>query len=187
MAPLLLIIDLQNGFVNQRTAHILPAIKRLIAHFTSQQLPVAFTRFINQPDGAHVKWIGWSRLMTEPDINLVTDFQPMASHVFDKGSYTAFTAEFEHFLAANTVNALVLCGIATDGCVLKTAVDAFERHIKPLVVQDACASHAGPDLHEAGLRLLTRFIGRQQLVTVAELLQQHDLKATVDKEQKTVP
>lgn len=170
MAPLLLVIDLQNGFVTEKTAHILPGIRRLVEHFTSQQLPVVFTRFINQPDSAHVKWIGWSRLMSEPEINLVADFQRMATCVFDKGGYTAFTADFEHFLRANAVNTLVLCGIATDGCVLKSAVDAFERNIRPLVVQDACASHAGNDLHEAGLRLLTRFIGKQQLVTIEEII-----------------
>jgi len=65
---------------------------------------------------------------------------------------------------------LVLCGIATDGCVLKTAVDAFERGIEPVVVVDACASHAGNAVHEAGLLLLGRFIGAGQLRSVADFV-----------------
>jgi nicotinamidase-related amidase len=65
---------------------------------------------------------------------------------------------------------LVLCGIATDGCVLKSAVDAFERGIEPVVVTDACASHAGREIHEAGLLLLARFIGPGQLKSAADFV-----------------
>ncbi|WP_280431477.1 isochorismatase family protein [Nocardia brasiliensis] len=39
-------------------------------------------------------------------------------------------------------NRLILCGIATDACVLKTALDAFERGYVPWVVRDAVASNA---------------------------------------------
>ena len=53
---------------------------------------------------------------------------------------------------------------------LKTAIDAFERGIEPVVVVDACASHAGREIHEAGLTLLRRFVGGRQLRTTAEVL-----------------
>jgi len=52
---------------------------------------------------------------------------------------------------------------------LKSAVDAFERDIEPVVITDACASHAGGAVHEAGLLLLGRFIGKDQLRLAAEL------------------
>lgn len=172
MRPLLLVIDLQNGFVTDKTTHILPGVKHLMATFARADLPVAFTRFINQPNGAHVNWIGWSRLMAAPEIDLVAEVQDQAINVFDKPAYTAFTAAFTQFVELNAIDTLVLCGIATDGCVLKTAVDAFERTIKPLVVQDACASHAGHELHLAGLQLLARFIGKRQIVTIQEVVQQ---------------
>ena len=44
-----------------------------------------------------------------------------------------------------------------------TAVDLFQNGFRPVVLADACASHAGPDYHEAGLRLLERLIGRRQI------------------------
>jgi len=60
------------------------------------------------------------------------------------------------------------CGIATDGCVLKTAVDLFEAGIRPVVLTDAVSSHAGDEVHQAGLLLISRFIGGEQLVTSEE-------------------
>ena len=39
-----------------------------------------------------------------------------------------------------------------------------------LVVTDACASHAGSEIHEAGLLLLGRFIGAGQLKSVADFV-----------------
>lgn len=34
-------------------------------------------------------------------------------------------------------SAAVVCGIATDFCVLKTAIDTFERNLTPWVIEDA--------------------------------------------------
>ncbi len=66
---------------------------------------------------------------------------------------------------------LLLIGIATDGCVLKTAVDAFEQGLTPIVLSDLCASHAGNQVHEAGLLLIGRFIGKDQIISSKELLE----------------
>ena len=131
--------------------------------------PVAFTRFVNVEGGPHERWIGWSRFMEEPE-NALHDALGVDDHpVFVKHGYTAFTPEFEKHLESLGIERLVICGIATDGCVLKTAVDAFERNIEPVVVTDACASHAGAAVHDAGLLLLGRFIGKKQLKPAAEL------------------
>ena len=62
-----------------------------------------------------------------------------------------------------------ICGIDTESCVLKTAVDAFERDLTPWIVEDACASHAGPEPHYAGLLVARRFIGRSQIISAAGL------------------
>ena len=64
----------------------------------------------------------------------------------------------------------MICGIATESCVCKTAADAFERNLTPWVVTDACASHAGQEAHDAGLLVTGRFVGHKQLITTAELL-----------------
>jgi nicotinamidase-related amidase len=55
------------------------------------------------------------------------------------------------------------------GCVLKTAVDAFERDLTPWIIEDASASHAGVAAHEAGLLVARRFIGGRQIVRAIEV------------------
>lgn len=170
MRPLLLIIDMQNGFISKETTPIVAAIETLINHFSQQQLPIAFTRFINTPESSYVKWMNWSKLMSAPEINLIAPFCDIPASVFDKEGYTAFTDDFEQFLTENAINTMVICGVETDGCVLKTALDAFEKNVHPLVVVDACASNAGSQLHDAGLLLLSRLIGEQQIMTVKDII-----------------
>lgn len=50
----------------------------------------------------------------------------------------------------------------------------FKAKSTPVVVSDSCASHAGVDVHNAGLMILGRFIGKDQLVTTAEFLGDYD-------------
>ena len=64
----------------------------------------------------------------------------------------------------NRVERVHLCGIATDNCVLKSAVDLFEAGLEPLVLAADCASHGGPECHAAGLLLLARFIGAERVI-----------------------
>lgn len=167
---LLLVVDVQNGFVNEHTAHVIAPVNVLIGACSGRGSHVAYTRFVNTPDSGYVRWIGWARFMHDPENALFDDLDAGAGPVFVKHGYTAFTDEFSEYVAGLRVERLILCGIATDGCVLKTAVDAFERGIEPVVVTDACASHAGREVHEAGLMLLSRFIGAGQLRSKSEFV-----------------
>ena len=170
MKSILVVVDMQNGFVNQTTEHILEPIQKLIRFAESTGTEVAFTRFINHSNSGWVKWIHWTRFMESPEIDLHPTLLPLANHVFDKSAYGAFTAEFAKYIADRGIERMFFCGIATDGCVLKSAVDAFERDIEPIVIQDACASHAGVEVHKAGLLLASRFLGKRQLIRMNDLL-----------------
>jgi len=169
-ASMLLVVDVQNGFINEHTLHLVAIINELIARFSRRGEPVAFTRFVNLPGSGYERWIHWTRFMHEPENALHADIDTGAYPVFVKHGYTAFTPRFEDHVRGQGIERLLLCGIATDGCVLKSAVDAFERGIEPVVLVDACASHAGRDIHEAGLLLLSRFIGQGQLKSVSDFV-----------------
>lgn len=167
---LLLVVDVQNGFVNDRTRHVIDPVNALIHAFADRGEWVAFTRFVNVEGSGYERWIGWTRFRTEPENAIHDEVETDGYPVFVKHGYTAFTDAFEAHVRALGVGRLVICGIATDGCVLKSAVDAFERGIEPVVVADACASHAGDEVHEAGLLLLGRFIGKGQLKSVRDFV-----------------
>ena len=175
MGQLLLVVDLQNGFINDSTKHVVSGVETLISHFSAKKIPIALTRFINSPGSPYVKWVQWSLLMEEPEINLVDNIRDsvcdISAKVFDKPGYTAFTEEFEAFLHNHAIDKIILCGISTEACVLKTAVDAFERNIEPVVVQDACASTDGDEIHDAGILLISKFIGRGQMITIQDVIE----------------
>ncbi len=90
--------------------------------------------------------------------------------IADKPIYSLFTTAGIKLLEQHGWTDLVLCGIATESCVLKTACDAFERDLTPWIVTDASFSHAGQEAHDAGLLVASRFIGRRQLVTSDEII-----------------
>lgn len=170
MADMLLVVDMQNGFVNDRTSHIIPEILKLISICNENNIPVAFTRFINRDNSGYVKWINWSRFMSKPETSLVNELMPYANNVFDKYGYTSFSQEFSEFVEKNHTDRIFICGVATDGCVLKSAVDSFERDIEPVVIENACASHAGKEVSDAGLLLISRFIGKNQIRNSSEVI-----------------
>jgi nicotinamidase-related amidase len=167
---LLVVIDMQNGFLGSRTRHIIPNVVRVVEEFQKRNLPIIFTRFHNEPDSPYERLIGWTRLRYSPEIDLTPELEPFANLIIDKNIYSAFIPEFEELLAGEGWTKIILCGVATDSCVLKTAADAFERGLIPIVVEDACSSHGGEDVHKAGLLLLGRFIGKPQIMNTETLL-----------------
>lgn len=156
----LMIIDVQQGFMTPDTRPVVPRIDALQHRF--RQLIV--TRFINAPGSGHRKWIHWQRFAADsPEVALA--FTPRAdADIMDKTIYSAVTPALLDQLRRDKVEAVHLCGIATDNCILKTAVDLFEAGIRPLVHVEACASHGGAEAHRCGLLLLGRMIGRDQLI-----------------------
>jgi nicotinamidase-related amidase len=62
------------------------------------------------------------------------------------------------------IRSLDICGLDTEGCVLKSAVDLFEIGITPRVLSNYCASSGGHDYNEAGIKILKRLIGEKQVI-----------------------
>src|SRR5262249_18723380 len=139
-------------------------------------VPVITTRFFNREGSPYVRWIRWAEMMGPPDTDLHPAVASLAQVVFDKLGYTCFTPEVTAWLKDKNVTRLIGCGIATEACGLNPAVSAFEREIEPVVVADACASHAGSEDHEAGLRILSRLIGEGQIRTLRDVVS--ELKQT---------
>jgi len=156
----LLIVDVQRGFVNRWTAHVPAAVEALQRDFER----VVATRFFNPEGSLYRRLIGWQRLAKD-SADFPLAFRPAdGAPVIDKATYTCVTPGFLETLAGWGVDKVHVCGIATDNCVLKCAVDLFEAGIEPVVLAAASGSHGGPDCHNAGLLLLGRFIGAGQVV-----------------------
>lgn len=169
---LLVVVDLQNGFVRDESRHVVPAVVDLVQHWTAAGGALLLTRFVNAPGSAHERVLRWDRLRTAPDTDLVAELAPYAGGlVVEKGLYTVFSPAGRAAIEAGGWTDLVFCGIATDSCILKSATDAFESGYTPWIVRDACASHGGPAAHDAGLLVAGRMVGRDQVVTASEVME----------------
>jgi len=168
----LVVIDVQRGFITEHSRHIVPIIVELVESWAAGGGDVVFTRYLNYPGSPFERLIHWSKLMDPPETDLVPEIQPLADPptiVLNKSTYSLFTSSGIQLVESHGWSDLYICGIATESCVLKTAVDAFEKDLTPWLVRDASASHAGPLAHEAGLLVAERFIGKDQLINCADI------------------
>lgn len=171
----LLVVDVQNGFVNENSRHILPVVTALVSDWLERGAPVYMSQFTNRSGSQWNRLLHWSRLSSEAEIALCPELARLSQNVttYRKESYSCVVGPFLDDLQRASWTDVVVCGIATDGCILATVIDLFEykaRQLRPVVVSDACASHAGPEINDAGLLLIQRFIGREQVVPSRELL-----------------
>jgi nicotinamidase-related amidase len=162
MKSCLMVIDVQNGFISDHTRHVIAPIATLLAqnHFDH----TLFTRFQNKPNSPYQVILNWHRLNGPGEQALVDEIKPYAKCVLDKPIYSAVNDDVMQFLQSEQIQEVHLLGIDTDCCVLKTAVDLFERGIRPIVLADYCASNGGVVSHDAGIRVLERLIGRGNIV-----------------------
>ncbi|MEV4417781.1 cysteine hydrolase [Catellatospora sp. NPDC049609] len=167
----LVVTDMQVGFVREQSAHIVPVVVDLVRRWQENGGEILFTRYLNYPGSPFEQFFNWRRLQSSPEIDIVPELQPyLADHmILDKRIYSPFTHESEQTFRQLGWVEFYFCGIATESCVLKGAVDAFERGFTPWLIADASASHAGEAAHEAGLLVTRRFIGPGQVITLADL------------------
>ena len=163
MTRAMLVVDVQLGFVNRYTYHIPQRIRFLIER--GEHDPVLFTRFVNVAGGPYRRFLDWHECTEPPE----TDFAPELAHfaapdrVFTKPGFTGISDALAARLRELAPEEVDVVGIDTDMCVLKVALDVFDLGIKPVVLVDCCASTAGLQAHLAGLAVLARNIGADQL------------------------
>jgi nicotinamidase-related amidase len=168
--PVLVVVDVQNGFITEHSQPVVPVIVDLVRRWQAAHGDIVFTRYLNYAGSPFERLIGWTKMTDGPETELVNELAPyVGAHtpVIDKYIYTLFTPEGAQLVEKRRWTDLYVCGIDTDICVLKTAVDAFENNLTPWILKDACASHSGPQAHTAGLFIASRFIGTNQIIQTA--------------------
>jgi nicotinamidase-related amidase len=163
MSNALVIVDVQNGFINRYSDHIPSRVVTLVEK--GDHDPILFTRFINSPDGPYPRLMDWHDCAEPPETDLVDELQPLArdDNTFDKHGFAGIPDSLVARLTDQGIERATVVGIDTDMCVLKVAMDIFDLNIEPIVLVDCCASTSGLQSHLAGLAVLARNIGADQL------------------------
>ncbi len=164
LQPALIVVDFVNGFIDPNifgggnTLEAAKAAVPVVAAFRSRGLPIAYTRIVYADDGSDTGV--WCE--KAPRLRDLTEANP-ASHVVDflapqpgdiMIAKTQPSAFFDTGLASilrhRGVDAVIVVGATTSGCVRATVVDAISSNFRPIVLSDCVGDRAvGP--HEANL------------------------------------
>lgn len=165
MKNILIVVDMQNGFIRYDRTRILA---QKVVELTNSGIfdTVIATRFLNKEGSQYTKFINWHRLMSSPDIDLIEGIK--AEEIIDKCVYTCVTNDFLDLLKKYNNGELpthvFICGADTDCCVMKTATDIFEKSIMPIVLTEYCDSNGGLESHNAGIMVMNRLLGKKSIV-----------------------
>lgn len=161
MKECLVIIDVQNGFVSEKTKHIPDKVKALVEQKSFDY--VVATKFCNVEGSPYINFMGWTGLLDEKSRQLYPGIEELCDRIFTKEIYSCFTQEFIDFLEKEKIEKLYFAGIDTDCCVLKSASDCFERNIPFEVLLNYCASNGGDESHKAAHLVMKRMLGRKAI------------------------
>jgi nicotinamidase-related amidase len=149
---------------------LLGPVGRLVEAFGDR---VAFTRFL-VPEAPEGSWAGYYELWpfardpaTAPLLELVAPFAGLPHPVVERPTFSKWGPELEAL--AGPAGPLVLCGVATDCCVLATAVAAADTGRYVRVVADACRG-VDDAAHQRALTLMAGFAPQIAVTTVEQEL-----------------
>lgn len=157
---LLLVIDLQNGFINQNTEDLKQKIKKLIEDNMYEK--VLFTRFINVLESIWVKKLNYTGCLTKEEQALAIETK--YCDIIDKYLYTAVNDKLVRYIKENKIDKIYICGIDTECCVLQTALDLFEDNYDIYILKDYCRCMHGEIENNQALEIIGRNIGENRII-----------------------
>jgi ureidoacrylate peracid hydrolase len=187
----LLIIDMQNGFIEEGSPlevpmarEQIPKIKELLNFCRENKIPVIFTKFCVAPDFKYPFY--WEmakqrKIDIEPpkcmfwegkhETEIIEDLRPInGERVIKKCGYDAFAnTELDQILHSLNVEYLIITGTVTNWCVDSTVRSAFHRFYKVIVAADGVSTydHAGASAEtwqQMELDLFAEAFGRVMLI-----------------------
>lgn len=165
MDRVLLVVDIQKGFITPCSVQVLEPIRALTFRFSR----VVFAKFYNNEGSPFRNFLNYHDMPSgSADGALALETQNAA--VVEHPGYSCVTPELIKMLHLWGVKQIYVCGIATEACVLKTVADLFELNIRPLLIEDLCASDRDPAYHLNAISLLEKLIGPDQITHVRDLI-----------------
>ena len=152
MSTLLLVIDVQNGFINEQSSWLPAKLAEYIK--SSNYTDVFATKFVNNTESSCYKFLNWSGCMTAQECAICSELDGLYSRVFTKSTYTCVTDELLSVIS--NYDEIHLVGISTTCCVVATAYDLFDRGYNIKVIPELCSVIGTfKGFQEAGRYMLT--------------------------------
>lgn len=170
--PLLVVVDMQRLFgpgsdwATPGFDELVPRIDLLVGAFGRR---VVFTRFLvpAEPVGSWVDYYRAWPFATRPDagplMELTAPWTGTDLPRLDRTTFSKWGPELEEMVGPSRT--MVVCGVATDCCVIATVLGAVDAGMHVRVVADACAGIDG-DAHERAIRVMAGFPPHVRITTL---------------------
>lgn len=175
----LLVLDLQTYFLDTHShayipsaTAIIPGINQLINVYTQRDLPIFFTRHINDPHNSAMMTRWWRDLIAadDPLSQISADIDISKGAIIEKSQYDAFyQTDLLEKLQDQGITQLVITGVMTHLCCETTARSAFMHGFEVFFPNDCTATYHEA-FHRASLQNLAH--GFAVLTTAAQILDQ---------------
>ncbi|PXA76328.1 cysteine hydrolase [Auritidibacter ignavus] len=175
--PVLALIDFQRVFHDPELGWGCPGYLEAEAHaeqiaqaIRARGLSVIRTRFVRDPHETgswRAYYDRWNQFRLDPEDPIWDLTSPSDDTVVDRPTFGKWTEGLERHVDRDS--ALVVCGVATDCCVLSTVFSAIDAGQRVVVVEDACAG-ATPELHREAIRLIELQSPHVTTVSTSEVL-----------------
>lgn len=152
----IIVVDLQKDNVGRFCQPIIPNVRLLLREARSKGIPVIFALDSRYPDDFIFKSGHPPRTIRGTEgVKVIDELEPGAADLFvEKRMLSAFFGtDLDFTLRHKGIRTLIVTGVATWACVLKTVFDAAELGYEVIVPADCCASPA-PDGHDAALKVM---------------------------------
>ncbi len=167
MKKILILVDMQKGFLptgEPRVKDLIARTKQLIGLDAGIFDCVIATQYVG-PNKMIQRAFSWDLYPGEEGAEFCDELEipKLADYQVRKCNYSCVSPSFlQHLFTINNgkmPEAVFVCGVDTETCVLKTAADLFECGIQPIVLIDYCWSTGGIEAHLSGQTCLSQLIG----------------------------
>lgn len=156
----LIVIDMENGFVNPQSAQCIkmaaatvPTLTKALQAARRMGIPIFFVKRIYRSDGSDVEmtrydsWKKGGRSMQPASVGAISaeapdGLQPMeGDYTIIKPRWSAFFhTELDLILRRLQIRTVILTGTTTPNCIRTTAYDADSLEYNVVVLEDCCSS-----------------------------------------------
>lgn len=152
----IIIVDMQKGFINDNNSHLIGKINAYLNNNTFQN--VIYTKCIYNSTSSFVKILNWHGMKDKDEQQIVVDVLNNAT-ILNKEGY-GLTQDDLNLIKSKGITEIEVCGTDIDACVLAIAFNLFDNGIKPIIMQNLCASSSkDKTMYENALKIMTRQFG----------------------------
>lgn len=152
---------MQEGFRCAESESIVQNILKLVRSFKEK---IIFAKFINSKNSLFETQLNWTKFQNKKDQKIFSELQSFNFPNIEHEGYTILNSKLKNYLKNNKITKVYLCGIYTDVCIIKTAMDLFDNNYKTFVVKDACNSLHGKQNHNLATDSLKHILGKKQIL-----------------------